>query len=1115
MIDLHRYRGTGCITEGIIEAAFKSSSADGKGIIFVAPEFAKAQVERKVIEYLSSSGSTGASDGNISVSASLINGDILSFHRLAKCILDSCGRSNAGSGSDIELRNAIYASFIRRKGEFKTFGKLAGRFEYINSIISLMGDFSRYGIGIAELDEAIGASGDDADEYTRKLHDIRLLMSEIEAINNEYGLLLLTDPIAVASDLLEEIARDRSRLGLRMFRQVKQYLNSRYAFIGFGNNRLFTPQELRFVKCLSDLGAVLDFYPLSTGNDKSDMSSPLYKCGSEFANRLKDGSSSDTVFTKATPVNENLRKIVEGFALDNQGELFKADENIKLAEFAGVDDRICYVFNEIINLTHGESAYRYKDIRVVCCDEELVGRLRSCSRKYGLEIFVDKKIELAGTVVPMFIRLILEMPLRGYPLSFMVRAMRCGMLEISPRIADGFDNYCRAMCITDGRRLFSEASYLAEKGDNKFKIADDKGCMVNAGRFISEYVLPKLLELRQICEDVNDAPTIASKADLLLDYLSDGRRQNYIKALVREYDNKKDHSEAVALKSGYQEIVSLLTLFRHEMNDVEISQKAFLSLVRIDMRNRIEGTIPLKVDSIEITTPEHAFTTPCKVMFILGANRDNFPYKRNTEGLLSNLELKRLSESSESIKLPDRTELKSREEFVSCCQMLGCVTDTIYMVTEFGKAPSKVYEHFLRFVTPGKIPVNTFTNPGSGLPVKSIHDFRNACIDKADMDKLLTFSSESGPVNGLNVSVSAIENYNNCPFNYMLRKVLRIDERVDHTKIRVNDFGTYAHGVLEYAIRKLAPAGISFEGFVSNANEVISSEENKNKLIEEAYLYALKDAGIPGTMNADQTEATREFETSKGVKIKRMTGFMLKDILTECIDNDYLPTGFEQKIGDAGADIPLTDLNYVTDGKQIVFRGSIDRFDSRIEDGEKHLRIQDYKSGDKGVKTAQLLKGIQIQLPLYARALDLGIKDSVIDEYGYSLIGIKAPEGGDDLKCEPKNSKYSPAQIDTAMMFAEHVVRNSVDDIIEGKAPAVTADPKSVKCGYCPFAGSCGNVPSNPVFRPDPDISAEVLYAQANADSIKAADFVPFGRKWDSKEAGRFIYMRKQMGGDK
>ena len=119
-------------------------------------------------------------------------------------------------------------------------------------------------------------------------------------------------------------------------------------------------------------------------------------------------------------------------------------------------------------------------------------------------------------------------------------------------------------------------------------------------------------------------------------------------------------------------------------------------MIRTDMRNRTEGTIPLKVDSIEITTPEHAFVTPCKVLFIIGAQKDNFPYMRMREGLLSGNELKTLSDATEHIELPDKAQSKMREEFVTACLLLGSATDRLYMVHEYGKPKSRVSPLCLR-----------------------------------------------------------------------------------------------------------------------------------------------------------------------------------------------------------------------------------------------------------------------------------------------------------------------------------------------------------------------------------------------------------------------------------
>ena len=108
-----------------------------------------------------------------------------------------------------------------------------------------------------------------------------------------------------------------------------------------------------------------------------------------------------------------------------------------------------------------------------------------------------------------------------------------------------------------------------------------------------------------------------------------------------------------------------------------------------------------------------------------------------------------------------------------------------------------------------------------------------------------------------------------------------------------------------------------------------------------------------------------------------------------------------------------------------------------------HIRTIDYKSGDKAVDSSKLLNGIQIQLPAYSGAiLDMnakGGKQAVVDDYGYVLVGLKANSDGEPLVCLPQLSGYSEDAINVAIRFSKHVIKESVDQITDGKADAVTA----------------------------------------------------------------------------
>ena len=81
MISFKKYSAIRPVSREVIEEAVKSSQ--GKEIIFVAPEFAKAQVEREVLAFKENgadgNGTIDTGDGRLTLSASLVSGDVLSF----------------------------------------------------------------------------------------------------------------------------------------------------------------------------------------------------------------------------------------------------------------------------------------------------------------------------------------------------------------------------------------------------------------------------------------------------------------------------------------------------------------------------------------------------------------------------------------------------------------------------------------------------------------------------------------------------------------------------------------------------------------------------------------------------------------------------------------------------------------------------------------------------------------------------------------------------------------------------------------------------------------------------------------------------------------------------
>ena len=1115
MIRISYYRGTDCITPYIVaDEAGRLSGSDS--IYFVTPEYSKAQVEKMLLEDLAlrfpEDVSVQGSSAEMKLSAAFTSGDVTSFIRLAADILSTCGRTSIAPGGDVELRNAIFSVLTGYKDDFRKISGFAGHYEYINGLINIIGDFVRYGIGPEELREALVSGAGDNEDYVAKISDIAFLMEKLRLMNDTYDLQLMTDPIKTASDVLNELASDPAKMELRRYRHIKDLVSSRFVVIGFGSARLLTPHEGMFIRVLSDMGADIVFYTIG---DPFDPNCPgIYSVGNRFIDimRTEYGAECEEYIPGGKEADLSTHKCVDAYIAGVKDLLPHKDlvkEKIILSQITDADDRIAYVMNEIVDLTRNKG-YRYKDIRIVCCNDELMSSITSVAEVFGLDLFIDKKIDLIDTVIPMYAETILMLPLTGYSTDVVLRAMYSGMMKIPPYLADAFDNYCRLKAITDSRRLFSEYLYRKISEDEKegkgsvhrddptvYIYSDTvelegevlKEGIYPAGDIFWDYVINnRLRPLKKIADEIYAAPSLSAKAKLLSGYLDSNRL--FIESLRDELLSQKMDTAAQALVRGYDEIMKLLASFSHEMNDVPISQSAMISLIRTDMKNKTEGTIPLRVDSVEITTPGRAYVSPCKVLFIVGADRSNFPSGRISDGIISSEELKVLADSLKDITLPDKTESALKEQYVSSCLMMGTATDLIYMVHEYGQSMSRVFDFYREYeeTDEWKIPVNNFRFKSYDEPVSRRYYFESAYISPEDM---AVFAKTN-----MRCSVSSLEQFNNCHFRYMAERIIRAREREDNTEVKANVMGTVIHSMFENSIRDIGlKTGEDLQSYCDRfIRDGVFDEAELDRITELSFREAVNPKEVPSAYDPEG-KADVLFENREGRKIKRIFRWMYPEVMKECSNSGYVPSGFELELGKGDYEFNITASN----GMTFMFRGYIDRYDMREDqDGAKSVRVVDYKTGRKTISMAELVEGIQIQLPVYSYVLMKGLDKSGgehhLSNYGYLPVNMGTGKNK-ELKFTPrmlvkedettgktgaKNAMLSE-NIEVLAGYAMETVKNSCDAIANGMADANVS--AKGKCDYCIYKGLCGNNASRPARRAQSDLIPD-NYKSGSADSV-------------------------------
>ena len=1045
-----------CITPDALNHALNKDT----NTVFIVPEPAKAQVERLVIKHLieRSSGSGAAIHGdtkNIPVVASFVGGDVVSFMRLSDRILKACGTVIPSAGNDIILRNAVYSILAAHHDEFRTFASLTGRSDNILKLISLLGDFARYKIDHIEIGRAIDAiDNDDGSEvsalYKDKLYDIRLLMEYLDEMNMKYSLGLLYDPISVAASVLEKI--DDKTLKSRQYRQLRTILNRRFAIVQFGVTRNFTPGEYAFIEELDRVSKGVDLYINSMPDD-----TPAGKCSSQVIDRLgrMPGLVKDKLEVSVRQT-EDLSRITDDYAAGRiEACGVKDTKDIVLAEIPGTDNVLGYVLDEIMKLTR-DHGYRYRDIRICCCDEELRSRIRSVASGFGLDVFIDRRIELNNTAVPFFVQMLLKLPLSGFALGDVLAVLRSGMIRVHPGYCDLFENYCVANNITDSTRMFGQQWYLDDTDHPMLmRVEESASCgydteICRAGRFLYKNIVERhLIPLRDVALKIYGRNDIASKATVLLEYL-DGIR-DYIAALRDELLDSGRSDAAEAMIRAYDETMSLLAVFTHEMNRVDITQRNFLELFRTDMMNKTTGTIPLKVDSIEITSPEHAYYTPCKVMFLIGARRDNYPYSQTIDGIMNGEELTRLS-ANISVSLPDKAQVKAREEFITSSLIFGAVMKRFYMVHSQSESKSRIYEALWDRTSQDNRLVNVYQAPAEGERIVPRYSFANAMISPDLIGILLDEDNK--------MSVTSIEKYINCHAEFMLDKVLRIRQRDDRREIQANVFGSLAHKMFETALKETCARYDSPEMIEEYAARLQSDPILLDTLTADIIRRSFIDENVAGTID-ENGEVVRASDNNHGNKLRRLFRFMFPEILKECAKTRFMPADYEMKIGEG--DYPMS---YDIGGKKFRFTGYVDRYDVSYDDPHS-FRIQDYKTYTKDYDPLKLLAGIQIQLPVYANAVIAGKSGSFPADFGYSPISMKVDKGKGRLEFKTLNAGITDDQMKTVLEYTDYIIRKALRDIASGKADALYCPADKDSASYHTMVGLMGNPQSRPVCRTD------------------------------------------------
>lgn len=1069
-----------------------------KRAFLIVPEQTKADMERRYLEVRSRvDAREGKSPADSSNALMLV--DVVSFHRFAHRILSEVGGYPQNFLDSSSKSMLIHQILSDGKEDFKVLSALSDRMGFVPDIENVLGDFSRYHVTAEKLHSIRDENLDP--QFFDKMTDFALLMERLAVRQCELGLSDQGEEMKCLSDTLRELLSCREDPMAWPLSRLSYMRDASVWIMGFGQTRDFTPQEWDILELLYGLCAKLTISVCAdrVPSDRSGISdgSDVFYFGRQTLFHLLETFPLRLLCEIAQPQpREPSLSYLSCVYSKRCRDSFEGDSSAVRRVFAKNSmDELHFVAGEIKRLVLLEG-FRYNDISVVLCDRPgYESNLHAVFREYGLDPFLDKRRPLSGTVLVRFVLSLLDLGIEGWSFRPLMACLKSGMCHITADDADRLENYCLEHGLFKGFRIFSKAFY-----DEKY---------YPGGEYAWCIVERVLFPIRDFVRKLSKVKSCAGKADELLTFLLayGGQTEGFlpgvagqVEALSREWTDAKDQEAALALVSSFNELVKLLEKLEGPIGEMGISLLNFKSMLSAGMDATLSGAIPSYVDQLQISDTRRGYQRSCKVLFLVGAKSDNFPFKTIKEGFLRGFERELLSQTL-SISFPSRAKDQVYVDTFTAYALLSCPAERLYMTCPSAVNPSSVFA-LIPDVLPGAVTIDRPENAG--------HDprlFSKTALQRFVWSGLSGSVPENSPDHGLalllvqkfpelaipslqkprpfdvilppekidlrydavvKMSVSQIESYAACPFKHFSQYVLGLKERKVF-QVAVNDIGSFLHRMFEISL-------LDYHTQVIQAESLAEKEEVYHKFLNTDYekwaVQLFKTVSLENTTPISRDEG---YMGNAGSKIIRVAQHSLRAIFRGISPREFEPDKMEWSFGaDQGAQLALL----LPSGRTIQFRGVIDRVD--LNHTDRSFRIIDYKSGNKKIDYNLLYSGLSLQLPAYVYAYRKENPDWNPADAGYfyltapmvaipDLCGRPAKETLENRIDKEYSLRSVNLNAGDLELSGEYAIRKMYDhcrSLFSGDfsvAPRVTA-AKTAKpaCEYCEYSPVCGIDPSHP-----------------------------------------------------
>ena len=542
--------------------------------LLIVPETRKFATERR---YLAQRGQEA-----------LLTAEVLSFPRLASRLLGEAGRplpELLGEREGILVLERLLSGGA--EGAYPLFHRLRGREAYMSNLVGLLDSFQRYGIDEEALSEAARRSSVD--------HS-RAKLEQLAGLTRDYRLHLarlereaLTTRLDHLLALLEELGRDPRRPAARRLAWLREAL---VQVTGFGETRVFTPQELAILRALSQLVADMTVTCVAPPGLAPEALGPAWRMGAESARAVVRAIPNTRLV--ALPAIEAPRGPSEPVTV-----LYAETEEAE-AEAVAADIREAVAGGQL----------RYRDIAVFHSQPGSLAQLRRVFERYAIPAYIDDRLPLIQTSLARFVLSVLALATERRSLAAVLACMRSALwdeddddaeAQADRRLSDAFENHCLAFGL-DHQRLFSTRA-LQER-EELLELRERR--------------IDPLLEGVRALERARSAGEASRALIAALDSVDTEAR---LARRVARLDARGEDDAAQALVQCWDELGRLLTVLGAGFADDPLDARDLERHLRVLLQSRVSGQLPSRIDEVVVSPATRFDFMPVRRLYLMAASR--------------------------------------------------------------------------------------------------------------------------------------------------------------------------------------------------------------------------------------------------------------------------------------------------------------------------------------------------------------------------------------------------------------------------------------------------------------------------------------------------------------